>query len=348
MRVLSIALESNLVDTSTVFIDGTHIKANANTKKNFKKVVEVEAKSYAKILKKEINADRKNEGKKPLKDDDDSNSPSTSKEIKTITVSKSDPESGLFHKGEHKKCFAYNAQVACDKHGWVVASTVNAGNKHDSTLFKGIYKKVKQNIGKPDAVVLDAGYKTPYIARVLLKDCVEPHMPYKRPMTKRGFFKKYDYAYDEFYDCYICPQNQILSYSTTNREGYREYKSNSSICKNCPVKEQCTQSANCTKIVTRHIWQGYLDTVEDLRHTIKGKELYALRSQSIERVFADGKEKHGMRFMRHNGLAKARAQVLLTATVINLKKLTKFIKGIPSNFSKFLALFTPKHIYANF
>ena len=44
-------------------------------------------------------------------------------------------------------------------------------------------------------------------------------------MTKEGFFKKYEYVYDEYYDCYICPENQILRYSTTNRDGYREYKS---------------------------------------------------------------------------------------------------------------------------
>ena len=52
-------------------------------------------------------------------------------------------------------------------------------------------------------------------------------------MIKEGFFKKYKYVYDEYYDCYICPNNEILKYSTTNREGYKEYKSNQKICKKC-------------------------------------------------------------------------------------------------------------------
>jgi len=43
-------------------------------------------------------------------------------------------------------------------------------------------------------------------------------------MTKAGFFKKHEYVYDEYYYCYICHNNQIVSYRTTNREGYREYK----------------------------------------------------------------------------------------------------------------------------
>ena len=91
-------------------------------------------------------------------------------------------------------------------------------------------------------------------------------MPYKRPMTKDGFFKKYEYVYDEYYDCYICPNEQILKYSTTNREGYKEYKSDSKVCSNCPYVKKCTESKNTTKVITRHIWEEYMEKVEDIRY----------------------------------------------------------------------------------
>lgn len=321
-RVLYTAIEQGLVDTGVAFIDGTHIKANANTHKNYKKMVEKEARSYEGLLLKEINEDREEDGKKPFDDDD-------TPEMKEITVSKSDPESGLFHKGEHKKCFAYNAQTACDRHGWVLAATVDAGNKHDSTVFEEIYKKVKETTGKPEAVVADAGYKTPYIAKLLIDDSVEPYMPYRRPMTKKGFYPKYEYVYDEYYDCYLCPDNSVMEYARTNREGYREYKSKAERCKSCRHLESCTLSANQTKVVTRHIWEDYLERVEDNRHTERGRWLYERRKETIERVFADGKEKHGLRFTRYNGLAKVRTQVLLTFMVMNLKKLAKLLGGIP-------------------
>ena len=48
-------------------------------------------------------------------------------------------------------------------------------------------------------------------------------MPYKRTYSKNGFFSKNEFVYDEYYDEYICPEHKILSYSTTNREGYKEY-----------------------------------------------------------------------------------------------------------------------------
>lgn len=327
-RVLNIAIEHGLVDTSVVFIDGTHIKANANTHKNYKKIIAKEAKSYDELLQKEINEDRAAHGKKPLKGDNDDHNGSSS-EQKEITVSKSDPESGLFHKGEHRKCFAYNTQTACDKHGWVLAATVNAGNLHDSTVFENVYEELKTTVGKPNAVLADAGYKTPYIAKLLIDDGTEPYMPYKRPMTKTGFFRKYDYVYDEYYDCYICPNNQTLEYVTTNRDGYREYKSDCETCKNCPYLSQCTLSKNNTKVVTQHIWQNYLEHIEDNRYTAKGKELYERRKETIERVFADSKEKHGLRYTRYNGLTKVKAQVLLTFMVMNLKKLAKLLGKSP-------------------
>jgi len=64
-------------------------------------------------------------------------------------------------------------------------------------------------------------------------------------MTKDGFFRKYEYIYDPENDCCRCPAGQVLKYSTTNREGYREYKSKAHICADCPMRQKCTHSKNC-------------------------------------------------------------------------------------------------------
>lgn len=64
-----------MVDPSTVFIDGTHIKANANKKKFQKEQVAKTAKVYAGQLRKEVNAEREKLGKKPIQDDDDDDHP---------------------------------------------------------------------------------------------------------------------------------------------------------------------------------------------------------------------------------------------------------------------------------
>lgn len=333
-RVLQEAVENNLVDTDLVYIDGTHIKANANIKKVYKEQITKEAKHYGKELLKEINADREEHNKKPFKDEDN-----TPPQSDTITKSKSDPESGLFHKGEHKKCFAYTAHTACDKNNFVLDVNVTSGNIHDSVQFDSLYKSIKNKYGLPEAVIADAGYKTPWICKQLVDDKVMPVMPYKNPMTKKGFFYKRKYIFDKDADIYICPENQVLKYTTTNRSGYREYKSGCNHCKTCKSRNTCTLSKNMTKVVTRHVWQDYIDKAEEIRRTPQGKELYNSRSETIERVFADAKEKHGMRFTRLTGLKKVTMQVLMTFTCMNLKKLIKMKEKLGLLASAFLALF---------
>ena len=321
-HILEECYRCHLVDPREVFVDATHVKARANNKKMRKRIAEQEALFYEQMLRKEINEDREREGKKPIKDKDDSNNPPSTGgggDVKEIKESTSDPESGWFHKGEHKQVFAYAIETACDKHGWILDYTVNPGNLHDSRTFKGLYDKIK-NIGIK-TLIADAGYKTPAIAKLLIDDNITPLFPYKRPMTKQGFFKKTDYAYDEYYDCYICPNNHTLEYTTTNRDGYREYKSCGITCANCPYLSQCTESKDHVKVITRHIWESYMEQCEEIRQTLGMKELYSHRKETIERLFGTAKENHGFRYTQLFGKARMEMKVALTFACLNLKKL---------------------------
>ena len=318
-HILLEAVRCKFVDASAAFLDATHIKASANKKNSVNEKVKVAAKHYHKELMEEINKDREAHGKKTFPDDDD-----TPPETRDMKVSKTDPDCGLFHKGEHKVEFAYTTHVACDKNSFVLGCDVSAGNVHDSVMFDRLYKTVLARFPEIESVAVDSGYKTPWIMKQIFDSGRKAMTPYKRPMTKEGFFKKYEFVYDEYYDCVLCPENQILKYSTTNREGYREYKSNPKRCANCPSRSRCTESKNCQKVVTRHVWEEYMELAEDVRHSPEGKEIYALRSQTIERVFADAKEKHFMRYTYYRGLAKLRMQALLTFAAMNLKKLAKW------------------------
>lgn len=105
-----------------------------------------------------------------------------------ITESKTDPESGLFQKGEHQKCFAYEAHTACDKHNFILEVEVTAGNVHDSVAFGQVYNKVTERFLEIETVVADAAYKTPYICRRVFKDERVLSTAYKRPMTKKGIW----------------------------------------------------------------------------------------------------------------------------------------------------------------
>lgn len=325
-HILEECYKFRLVDPTEVFVDATHVKARANGHKMRKRIAKQEALFYEDMLKKEINEDRAAHGKKSLKDKDDDNNPSSgngSSKEKEIKESTTDPDSGWFHKGEHKEVFAYAVETACDKHGWILGYTISPGNLHDSRTFKGLYDKIS-DIGI-NTLIADAGYKTPAIAKLLLDDGIKPLFPYKSPMTKDGFFKKSDFVYDEYYDYVICPNDQHLEYSTTNRDGYREYKSNGHICKGCPYLSQCTNSQNHVKVFTRHIWEDYMETCEDIRHTLGMKDLYKKRKETIERLFGTAKENHGFRYTQMYGKARMEMKVGMTFACLNLKKLARIL-----------------------
>lgn len=347
-RILEECMKYHLVDTETIFVDATHVKACANSKKMRKRVAKEQALWYEEELSKEIVKDREAHGKKPLKEkkDEENNPPGSSggtgeafeesiaEGVKTRKCSTTDEESGWFRKGEHKHVFAYAVETACDSYGWILGYSVHPGNEHDSRTFKVIYDKLK--VYEPKRLVMDAGYKTPAIAHELRKDGIEPLLPYKRPMTKEGFFRKYEYVYDEYYDCYLCPADEILSYRTTNREGYREYKSDKRKCRNCEYLSQCTGSKVHEKTITRHVWEEYLEQCEDIRHTGGNKEIYAIRKESIERLFGTAKEQHGFRYTQYIGKARMEMKAGLTYSCMNLKKLAKLLADREKRRSDFL------------
>ena len=344
--ILYEAEQAGYLSPEVVFIDATHIKASANLKKHCKKAIPQAARTYDKQLRDEINADREAHGKKPFRDDDDDIDGDTISG-KIITTSTTDPDAGLFHKGEHQKCFAYGAHTVCDKNNFILGVEVRAGNVHDSTVFDTLYERVAARFPEIEVITMDAAYKTPWIAKRIFDDGRLPSLPYKRPMTANYGHKWYEYVYDEYYDCIICPEYQVLNYSTTNRNGYREFKSKPYICQTCPTREKCTHSHNAQKLVTRHIWHDYIERAEDVRHSPKGKLTYGLRSQTIERVFADAKEKHAMRYTHHRSLARVTNWVRLKFAAMNLKKLATWRWRklcFNSLFSIFIGFYTKREL----
>lgn len=69
-------------------------------------------------------------------------------------------------------------------------------------------------------------------------------------------------------------------YTTTTRNGYRQYKSDSKDCKDCPLRNKCTKSKNMTKVIERHLWEEFREYADEIRHTMEWKEIYPQRKKS--------------------------------------------------------------------
>ncbi|MCM3270342.1 IS1182 family transposase [Paenibacillus elgii] len=317
------AIELRMVAGRVLITDSTHLKANANKRKFIKQEVEKSVKTYLDDLDEAVQADRAAHGKKPLK---------PRKEVtqtKETKVSTTDPESGyMVRDGKPEGFFYLDHRTVDHKYNIITDVHITPGNVHDS---KPYLERLELQIKKfgfdktLEAVALDAGYYTADICKKLHVRRIYAVIGGRSYTPVKGLIAKWRFKYDKERDLYICPQKQELAYATTDREGYRQYKSDPEICKDCPLLSQCTRSRNKQRILTRHVWQDSKEWVKQNGRSRSGKYLYRLRYQTIERSFADAKELHGLRYCRFRGKKKVLEQALMTAICQNVKKIANHL-----------------------
>nr|WGD84077.1 IS1182 family transposase [Bacillus subtilis] len=315
------AINHDMVGGRVLFTDSTHLKANANKHKYTRKTIAQDTQNYIKDLNEAIQEDREEHGKKPL----------TAKEEvkaeKEIRHSTTDPESGYLYRENKPEGFFYLDHRTTDmKYNIITDAYVTSGNVHDSVPYLDRLDHQIARFGfQVEAVALDSGYLTTPICKGLSDRQIFGVIAHRRYHPIRGLFPKWKFHYDSEQDRYICPNHQTLTYSTTDRKGYRSYKSNPEICSSCPLLENCTKSKNRQKVITRHVWEDHKEKVRQNRLSVSGKNLYKKREEKIERSFADSKQLHGLRYCRLRGKRNVSEQVLLTAACQNMKKIATYL-----------------------
>ena len=237
-HILNKALNNRMVDPSVIFIDGTHIKASANKKSTGRNRSRRRRRSIPDSCAERSTRKGEKLGKKPIEDED--HPQGGGGETVEKTVSTTDPDCGMFVKGEHERQFAYEAHTACDKRGFVLGVEVTAGNVHDSVAWDKVYDNVTSKFEVP-FVTMDAGYKTPWIAKKTIEDNKIPILPYTRYTGKKDCYKPWEYTYDPANDTYTCPQGGILRHTTTDRDGKRTYRSIPAQCRIAHAKQNAVR-----------------------------------------------------------------------------------------------------------
>ncbi|MBG9770193.1 transposase, partial [Bacillus vallismortis] len=211
-------------------------------------------------------------------------------------------------------------------HNIITDAYVTPGNVHDSVPYLDrLDHQIARFRFEVEAVALDSGYLTTPICKGLADRHIFGVIAHRRYHPTRGLFPKWKFHYDSEQDSYICPNQQVLTYSTTDRKGYRSYKSNPETCSACPLLAQCTRSKNRQKVITRHVWEDHKEKIRQNRLSVSGKTLYKKRKEKIERSFADSKQLHGLRYCRLRGKRNVSEQVLLTAACQNMKKIATYL-----------------------
>ncbi|WP_235898756.1 IS1182 family transposase [Parahaliea maris] len=323
-EIVEQALEKGLIGGKALYTDSTHLKASANKNRHSTHEVAITPMAYLDELNEAIEADRQAHGKKPLK------ARSQSVATKPTKISDTDPDAGYMVRDKKPEGFFYLDHRTVDgKHGLITDTHVTPGNINDARPYlERLDRQCERFQLNPIKVGLDAGYNTAAICHGLVKRGIDGVVGYKRPHSPVGRFKRRHFTYDPIADEYRCPQGETLPYSTTSRDGYREYKSNPKICKDCPLRDQCTQSRNHQKVMVRHVWEEDREEINQNRYTDWGRKVYQRRQETVERSFADAKELHGHRYARYRGLSRVKGQCLLAAACQNMKKIARLLAAL--------------------
>ena len=322
VKIVEQAIKYNLVKGETFFTDSTHKKANAN-KNKFHEEVKKEVAKRRQWLEEEINEERRKQGKKEFVFEDKI-------EENKVKVSDTDSESGYYHRDNKEKGFMYLDHRTVDsKCNIIVDCYVTKGNVHDSVPFVDRAEYIKSKYGFDiKEWALDSGYDTIDIKKYFEDNNIFGVIGYRSYGQGNTEIRKYKFEYIKEMDCYVCPETGVVLPYTgrVDRYGYKLY-SDKENCKDCSEIERCCKSQGY-RVIRRHILEELNERARERRLSERGKELYKLRKEKVERSFADSKNNHAYRYAMYRGIEKNQNYTWLICAAQNMKNIAKKLANV--------------------
>ena len=342
--------ELDLITGELVAVDGAFLRANAS--KNtliLKKTVLVDLKEIDeridKYLKNMAFADSEDKKDKDLKPPVQKLSKMKKRKEKLdidlalleklglTQYNRTDPDAKLMVKPAHN-LMAYNAQIVVDNtFKFIVATEVSSQNNDHGKLHK-LAIETKQITQKESFTILaDTGY---YSGKELAKckndgiDAIVAIPNTQGRAKSKGYFIQDDFKYDEEKDCFICPNYQKLTKTTSiniKKDGttYYFYRAGSKTCNACPTREQCIPTNTSYKRVSVSEYFAVAKEHKVKMKTKEAKELMKKRGALAEHPFGTIKQTLGWSHYLVRGIKKVSGENALIMFTYNFRRLLNLI-----------------------
>jgi len=331
-HVVELCLKAGLICGETVHVDSTLVKANASLG-SF-----VEVKEKPQVFIKRVYEENEFESDDPtVKDgtigrhyDGNVDKKKMGRRRKRCFVnsrrrSTTDPDASIVYRAGTGRQAAYKGHMAVDGTSRVITSVdVSTGIADDTTALDSLLQgHIIRSRGKPRHLVADSHYGTSESYRYLADEGVDAVISPRRSKNRPGFLTAEDFKYDKGRDCYICPQGKELHFKAHQRTVHRKaYVADKETCDRCSIRAKCTTARLHGRMITRFM-DDYFEQAEQRIQSTEGKRLLRQRQTVIEGIFGEAKTFHLLRRALFRGRIKVKIQLLLTAAVMNLKRLLK-------------------------
>lgn len=231
---------------------------------------------------------------------------------------KGEPEAKLMRTAQGNHKVAYNVQIAVEEqHHLIVAHEVtNQGNDH--TQLEPIAKAAQDILQAEQlTVIADTGYHNGKQALGCEQAGITPIVPAPQLVNPTGahLYTAEQFHYDAERDCYRCPAGQTLALTRTDQRNEARHYSTTA-CAECALKASCTRGQS--RIIRRSF---YAEARQRMGARAAAQpQLRTLRSSVVEHPFGTLKYLMGMPRFLVRGMRKAAAEIALSVTGYNLKR----------------------------
>ena len=225
----------------------------------------------------------------------------------------------------------YNAQIAVDsKHKLIVAEAVTQDG-NDTQQLAPMLGSAQEILASENLNGLgDAGY----FNGKQIKECTDQNITVYVPVpkhsssaVKKGRFGRNDFPYNAEQDSYICPQGSSLTpiKGSKQKDGKNiiSYRSKSSDCKDCPLRDQCLTTKAKVRVIERWEHEEVLEA-----HKTRMKEspgIMKKRSALVEHPFGTLKHRAGMNHFLMRGLEKCNGEFSLMVLGYNFTRVLNIL-----------------------
>jgi hypothetical protein len=152
----------------------------------------------------------------------------------------------------------------------------------------------------PDQVTADTTYGTIETIVPIEDAGIRAYLPLPDWDQRTSYFGASRFIYDPQTDSYRCPNGQTLRRETAKyTEGTIVYRTDRGVCAACPLKPQCTSSAEGRRI-HRSMDEDYFDRVRAYHQTEPYQKALRKRQVWVDPIFAEANVWHGMRRFRYS------------------------------------------------
>ena len=253
--------------------------------------------------------------------------PPASPKVTSLT----DPTAAWTNKGQRKVGFAYGANYLIDLQRAIIVDVEATPARWSAEVAatKTVLERTRECFGlHPRRLAADAAYGSGLMIGWLMRRKIEPHIPLlDREHQTNGFFTRAEFTFDPHANVFVCPGGkQLKSTGLVRDDGTVPYFASTKDCRVCGLKPRCTKGTK--RIVTRNLFEAEREQVRALRGT-EAFERSARERRKVEMAFAHLKRNLGFRRLRLRGITGAKDEFLLAATVLNLRKLVRFLADHP-------------------